>query len=134
MKQLRNKVVIVIGGSCSGKSSFTYNTFLLGKEFKTYRDLMVLTETEDYFLIGRFDTEKRRKGSDTISRVEIPLIVKQIEKLMASGKSVVVEGVRICSYNAMDYLANHFDCQLFYMKCSFQTSLQRNLKNNFTST
>lgn len=134
MKQLENKVIIVIGASCSGKSSFTYNTYVKGKDYKTIRDLMPITETDDYYLIGKFDADKRRKGSDTINRHDIPLMIEQIERLIKTGKSVVVEGVRICSYKRMDYLADNFNCQLYYMKSSFDTSLSRNLKLGFTSS
>ena len=67
-----SKVVVIIGGSHAGKSSFVRNSFVRGRTGELNRDLMPYTEFDDCILIGRYDTgEKRRDGTDSVERKQV---------------------------------------------------------------
>ena len=75
-------IYIVIGPSCSGKSTFVVNSFIKGKNAKETKDILTLCETDACFLVGKWFDSRRVKGLDRISRAQIPLIVEQVKKLI----------------------------------------------------
>lgn len=73
-------IYIVIGPSCSGKSTFVVNSFIRGENTKENKDIITYCETDTCFLIGKWFDPRRVKGLDRISRAQIPLIVDQVKK------------------------------------------------------
>lgn len=95
------RIHIVIGASCAGKSSFTRNTWIRDRDFHEYKDKVWICELEDCVLVGQYTphhTDKRRVGSDRISRKDIPLILPQVLKILnETDKDVVMEGDKVLS-------------------------------------
>ena len=50
---MNNMIYLIVGASCSGKTSFTYNSFLKGKEFTQTKDILDYCETNDTILLGK---------------------------------------------------------------------------------
>ena len=88
-------IYLIIGGSCAGKSQFVKNSFLKGKPFKEYKDLVTICETDTDFMLGKYNLDIRQTGTDRISRKDIPLFFDQIKRLYRRGKNVVCEGDKI---------------------------------------
>ena len=127
-------IYIIIGCSCSGKSTLVKNTFLNEPIIKFYKDITQVTETEHYFLIGNYQTNKRRVGTDTLERKDIKFIGEQINKLYGLGKDIIAEGTRCCTHNLMNTLLKYKDCKLIYLDTSIENSLERNVKLGYTSS
>lgn len=126
-------IYIVIGPSCSGKSTFVVNSFIKGKNAKEIKDILTLCETDTCFLIGKWFDSRRVKGLDRISRAQIPLITKQVKKLIPKNKNIVLEGDKVVSQKIFRELLNTGEkCKLFWIRCSAETSLNRNRKNGST--
>lgn len=123
-----SKVVIVIGGSHAGKSSFVRNTFVRGRVGELQRDLMPYTELDDCILIGRYDTgEKRRDGTDSVERKQVGNFAQQVLNLLPKGKPIVLEGMRCVSRPMMNkLLENNVDVGIIWIHISPEVSFQRN--------
>ena len=121
-------VVVVIGASHSGKSSFVRNTFVHGRVGELKRDLMPYTELDDCILIGRYDTgEKRRDGTDSVERKQVGNFAQQVLNLLPKGKTIVLEGMRAVSRPMMNKLLdNGVDVDIIWIHISPETSLARN--------
>lgn len=127
-------IYLIIGPSCAGKTYFTINSFCQKIE-KVYKDIVYLTETKENILFGRYDLEKRAKGTDNIARSDIPKIFDQIKKILLDkpNKNIILEGDKICSHKLFEKIKDlNIPCKLFWVKCSPQKSYERNLKNGST--
>lgn len=103
-----SKVVVVIGASHAGKSSFVRNTFVRGRVGELNRDLMPYTELDDCILIGRYDTgERRRDGTDSVERKQVGNFAQQVLNLLPKGKTIVLEGMRAVSRPMMNKLMDN---------------------------
>ena len=119
-------IYIIIGATNAGKSSLTRNTFLSGRRFWTKRDLMPITETDDCYIIGRYDTKERRVGTDTTSRTDIGLYADQVRRLIGSGKDIVLEGMRCVSRPMMNVLVHlGQEIHLIWVRATPKTSYER---------
>ena len=118
-----SKVVIVIGGSHAGKSSF-----VRGRVGELQRDLMPYTELDDCILIGRYDTgDKRRDGTDSVERKQVGNFAQQVLNLLPKGKPIVLEGMRCVSRPMMNkLLENNVDVGIIWIHISPEVSFQRN--------
>ena len=126
-------IYIVIGPSCGGKSTFVVNSFIKGQNAKETKDILTLCETDTCFLIGKWFDSRRVKGLDRISRAQIPLIIEQVKKLIPKNKDIVLEGDKVVSQKIFrELLLTGEKCKLFWIRCSAETSLNRNRKNGST--
>ena len=125
-----SKVVVVIGGSHAGKSSFVRNTFVRGRTGELQRDLMPYTELDDCILIGRYDTgERRRDGTDSVERKQVGNFAQQVLNLLPKGKPIVMEGMRCVSRPMMNkLLENNIDVGIIWIHIS-QMSAFRETKH-----
>lgn len=128
-------IYLIVGASCSGKTSFTYNSFLKGREFSQKRDVLDYCETDEAILLGKWISDTRTKGTDTINRKDIPLIGSQVEALLPLGKDIVLEGDKITSRNLFDkVLSFGVDVKLYLIDVPPEVSYERNVANNSTCT
>lgn len=129
---MKSKMVyIIIGGSRAGKTQVTINSFIKDKKIEEKRDLIPYTEVDDYFLIGKYSNEGRRKGTDLVSRQDIPKFFEQIVRLLEKGKDVVIEGDKITSDTLFNQLYEAgIECKLYFVKCSAETSIKRCREHN----
>jgi len=127
-------IYLIIGASCSGKTSFTYNSFLKDKEFINNKNILDYCETKDTILLGKWDKEGRTKGSDTISRKDISLINSWIaEMLKISNKDIVLEGDKITSRTIFNFIKDfRLPCKLYWIQVTPEVSYSRNVNNGST--
>ena len=125
-----SKVVVIIGGSHAGKSSFVRNSFVRERIGELQRDLMPYTEFDDCILIGRYDTgEKRRDGTDSVERKQVGNFAQQVLNLLPKNKTIVLEGMRAVSRPMMNkLLENGVDVGIIWIHISPETSFARNQK------
>ena len=125
-----SKVVVIIGGSHAGKSSFVRNSFVRGRAGELNRDLMPYTEFDDCILIGRYDTgEKRRDGTDSVERKQVGNFAQQVLNLLPKNKTIVLEGMRCVSRPMMNkLLENGVEVGIIWIHISPETSFARNQK------
>lgn len=122
---------LIIGPSCAGKTSFTMNKFIKNRQFKQYKDILDICELDNCFLIGKYELDRRSKGTDTINRKDIKLIKDQVTKLLNKNKDIILDGDKITSHPFFDYIKDlNTDVKLYYIKCSPETSYERNVANN----
>ena len=127
-------IYLVIGGSHAGKTSFVLNSFGRDRPCVFRKDLVGLTEYSDCILFGDYTTDKRTKGTDTITRSWLDRLFPQIEKLLPLGKDIVLEGDKIISRPLFDKIAGlGVRVQLIWVKCSLETSLRRNREFHSTA-
>lgn len=121
-------VYLIIGACRAGKSSIVTNTFVNESKIKEYRDLTWVTENDNYYILGRYLVEGRRKGTDLISRPEISLFFDQVINLnsLLPKKDIVLEGDKITSDVLFGKLKDSgIPCKLYWIQCSAETSIQR---------
>lgn len=126
-------IYLIIGPSCAGKSSFTVNTFIRDQKCREYKDLITVCENDSCFLIGKYLVDNRTKGTDRVYRKDIPKILDQVKRLIPKGKDIVLEGDKICSeplFTALEQTGE--PCKLYWIRCTPETSIARNRKNNST--
>lgn len=124
-------VYIIIGGSRAGKTQVTINSFIGNSEIIEKRDLIPYSETENYILLGKYKRTERRKGTDLVSRKDIPKFYEQILRLKDKGKDIVIEGDKITSDTLFGQLyEGKIDCKLYFVKCSAETSIRRCREHN----
>lgn len=120
-------IYIIVGGSHAGKSQLVYNTWLKGKQFKEYKDILTICETDECFVIGPYSGVERRKGTDKVARKDIPRFFDQIKRLMPKGKDIILEGDKIINKTLFNsILESEAECQLIWVKHSLETSIKRN--------
>lgn len=120
-------IYLIVGPSHAGKTSFVVNSFIKGQEIKEYKDLIPVSECDNCYLIGRYSISERTKGTDRVSRKDIPLFGEQIKRLLDKGKDIVLEGDKICSHNLFDEIKSWgVPCKLYWVKCSPEKSYERN--------
>lgn len=127
-------IYLIVGASCSGKTSFTYNSFLKGNEFSNNKNILDYCETQDTILLGKWDKEGRTKGSDTINRKDISLINSWIEEMLkTSNKDIVLEGDKIASRTIFNFIKEKgIPCKLYWIQVTPQVSYDRNVQNGST--
>ena len=131
-------VYLIVGGSCSGKTSFVKNKFLNNAKGEMKKDILPYYETENTILIGVYDGNKgRTNGTDRINRKDIPKFAEQIIKFYNENpkKDIVLEGTKIISRPLWNNLIlNNIQCKVILIYCSAETSIKRNRINNSTNT
>ena len=125
-----NTLFIVIGNSCSGKSSFVKNSFL-NCDYQEKKEILNICETDETIVLGKYNTGKRRRGTDTIARQNIKFMYDQIEKSIKI-KDVVIEGTRCINRPLMNKLIElkkeiDFNIKLIYIYCDTEIIFKRNL-------
>lgn len=128
-------VYLIIGACRAGKSSIVTNTFVNESKIKEYRDLTWVTENDNYYILGRYLVEGRRKGTDLVARPEISYFFDQINTLnsLTPKKDIVLEGDRVASDVLFSKLKESgIPCKLYWIQCSAETSIARSKEGNDT--
>ena len=118
-------IYIVIGQSGAGKTSFVRQRFLNG-DLSVVEDIVPYTTNGKICAIGKYGIGIRTEGTDTLSYDAGDRIRRQIEKLNAEGKDIVLEGDRINNRATFATIAIlKAPAKLFLVTCSIETSLRR---------
>lgn len=120
-------IYVIIGASHAGKTQFTINSFIKGKECREYKDIIVITETDSAFILGSYSATDRYKGTDKIHRKDIPKIFDQVKALCGRGKDIVIEGDKATSHPLMDQLLTLGEpIKLYLIRVDVAEMLRRN--------
>jgi len=127
-------IYIIVGASCAGKTTIVSNNFLNDDTFDEYKDIVWVSETPKYYIIGRYSIDKRTKGTDAIARQDYYKIPDQVFRLLEKGdKPVVIEGLHFCMHKFFEQIVNsNAKCKMILVECDLQTSIDRNAENGAT--
>lgn len=118
-------IIVVIGQSGSGKTTFAKNNFLRG-ELEIVPDIVPYTTNGFFFGVGKYGIGIRTEGTDTLPYNSGGRIRELVKKLHAEGRNVLLEGDRINNRATFDFLTTlAADVKLYLMTCSLETSLAR---------
>lgn len=118
-------VIVVIGQSGAGKTTFVKNNFLKG-ECQIIEDIVPYTTNGKYAVIGKYFVGRRTEGTDTLSYSAQEKIRQLVQKLVKEGKDVVMEGDRINNRATLAFLSMlKVPIKMFLISCSLETSVKR---------
>ena len=120
-------IFVVIGQSGAGKTKFVKNKFLT-PPLELIESLypVPVTRGGDVYAIGRYGIGIRCEGTDTTSRNALPKIIETVQRLVAEGKNVLLEGDRINNDVFFAALARlDVAVHLYLLSCAVTTSLAR---------
>ena len=117
---------IVIGQSGAGKTTFV-KSHLLREPYTLTEDVVPLTADADgRVALGRYGIGKRTEGTDTLPYNAKDRIKKQLSRLAAEGKTVVLEGDRINNSEIFDHVLRlGGGAKLYLVTCKLHNSMKR---------
>lgn len=124
-------IYVVIGQSGAGKTTFCRKYFLT-RELEPVNDYPVAcTKSGDIYAIGKYGIGIRTEGTDTLSYSALPKIIQTLKELIMDGhKNILMEGDRINNEKMFSFLSTlSVPVNLYLIRCSLQTSLQRLRQN-----
>ncbi len=118
-------IVVIIGQSGGGKTSFAKTQFLQG-ELKIVNDIVPYTTNGRICAVGKYGIGKRTEGTDTLPYNSGAKIRQLITKLHSEGKNILIEGDRINNRAMFEFLRKlNADVKLYLVTCSLETSINR---------
>lgn len=129
-------VIIVIGQSCSGKTTYVKNNFLNeASEFKfidkPFKITLMKKNNDQWILPGHYKGEKRCEGTDELSMGILPKLIEYIKNEKENFDILCVEGDRINNKRFFNFIKTlNVSVSLIYLKCSLEESIKRRIKNN----
>lgn len=118
-------VIIVIGQSGAGKTTFVKEKFLQGK-CEIVDDIVPYTQSEKYAVIGKYYIGRRTEGTDTLSYSAQEKIRTLLKRLVKDGKDVVLEGDRINNRATFAFISMlKVPVKMYLVTCSLETSVNR---------
>jgi len=130
------KVIIVIGQSASGKTTFVKNNFL-GDNISNIspRKFIKACVCDNVLLLGHYNIGKRCEGTDTLSYAALPKLIEYILDVFNEYEILVAEGDRVSSKKFFDFIASLGLCvDLYYFYCDISSSLKRREENGSSAS
>lgn len=129
-------IYLIVGPSCAGKTQFATNAFLENHgEIKEHKDLLTYCENNDFILIGKWLLKSKVRGTDKLSRADIPKFYEQVERLSRTGKDIVLEGDKCYSRPLCEQFAKSgMHVCVIWVRCSIETSIKRSKEIGQTAT
>lgn len=127
-------IYLIIGPSCSGKSTFIKNTWIRNSKIKEEgKQILPYTIVDDAILLGKYfyDSDTRTVGGDRVERLAWEKIVEWIKTIsnIYPQKDVVIDGFKALTYKSMEDIVRTFNnIHLILITCSRETSIIRNIK------
>ena len=121
------KIVIVIGQSASGKTTFVKKNFL-GRDYENInpQKLIKCCVSGSTILLGHYNLSKRCEGTDTLSNAALPVLMDYIPTIIDKYDILVAEGDLITSRKFLDLIEEfHIPVELYYFSTSIENSINR---------
>lgn len=125
-----SKIILVIGGSCSGKTTYVKKHFL-GSELKNIEASSPVRHciSGDTLLIGNYNIGKACEGADTIGFTQSPIAAQFICDNIDKYKTIVAEGERITKNHFWEtmkelFIAGH-EIDVYYFKVTLEEAKAR---------
>jgi predicted kinase len=125
------KIVIVIGQSASGKTTFVKKNFL-GGDYKNLnpQKLIKCCVSGSTILLGHYNLDKRCEGTDTLSNAALPVLIEWIPTVLDKYEVLIAEGDLITSrkfFDLMEVLKEEYgvSIELYYFSTTIQNSIKR---------
>lgn len=124
-----NKVVIVIGQSASGKTTFVKENYLVGGDPVVIEAPIKHTISDKTLLLGDYLANRRCVGTDTLSYSALPKIISLIEEKASSIELLVAEGDRINNRKFFEFIKSlNVPVDLYVFSCSLGESIKRRIE------
>jgi len=126
------KIILLIGQSCAGKTTYIRNNFLkdyssinfIDKPFKITE--FIKNNDEKWLLLGHHKGEKRCEGSDELSMAILPQLIEFIKENFNTYDVMIFEGDRINNEKFFKFIQSlNKPVELYILTCSLETSLKR---------
>ena len=122
-----NKIIIIIGQSASGKTTFVKKNYL-GEDYENInpQKLIKCCVSGSTLLLGHYNLDKRCEGTDTLSNAALPILIDYIPTILDKYDILVAEGDMITSRKFFDLLEEfHIPVELYYFSTSIENSMKR---------
>ena len=121
------EIILVIGQSASGKSTFVLKEFLKNNAIlidKPFKHTIVNTTC----LLGDYLADKRCVGTDTLSMAILPQLIDFIKNNINNYERLICEGDRITNPKFFNFIASlKTSVILYFFTCSLKESMERRL-------
>jgi len=125
------KIIIVIGQSASGKTTFVKSNFL-GESYENInpQKLIKCCVSGSTILLGHYNLDKRCEGTDTLSNAALPVLIDYIPTILDKYDVLVAEGDMITSRKFFDLIEvlkeeHSIPIELYYFSTTTQNSIKR---------
>lgn len=119
-------IIIVIGQSGAGKTTFVKNRFLPEPYSTEQRSVDVTKASNGLYAIGKYGIGKRTEGTDTLPYNAQERILETVKELAEEGYDVIMEGDRINNKQVLTrILSLGHPVKLYLVTCSLGTSMKR---------
>jgi len=120
-----NKIILIIGPSASGKSTYVINNYLkldaIVKE-KPFK----YTICNNICLLGDYLVNKRCIGTDTLSMAVLPKLIEFIKENKDKYDILIAEGDRISNRKFFEFISSlNIPVDLYVFNCSLEESIKR---------
>lgn len=124
------QVIIVMGQSASGKTTFVKNTFIDGEVQNIKpRKYVKACVCNNKILLGHYNIGKRCEGTDTLSYSSLPHIINFILDVFNEYDILIAEGDRVNSERFYNFIQSlRIPVKVYYLTCSLEESLKRRVK------
>ena len=125
------KIVIVIGGSAVGKTTFIKHKFLTPEHKDTApAKLIKCCDDGTTLLFGHYRDAKRCLGCDTLSMGVLPALIEYIPQVIGEYETIVFDGDRINCKRFFDFIKGlNIETELYFLSCPFEVSIKRRIES-----
>ena len=122
-----SKIVIVIGASGSGKTTYIKNKYLTPEHLDTNPEKLIKCCSDGKTLLfGHYRINQRCCGCDTLSMGILPALINFIPKIIDKYETIVFDGDRINCKRFFDFIKSlKNEVELVLLSCPLSTSLAR---------
>ncbi len=129
-----SKIIIVIGQSASGKSTFVKNNFM-GLKQELFEEPFKYTISNNICFLGDYLADKRCVGTDTLSYNIIDKLCDFVRQNYDKYTYIVAEGDRINNKKFFEAVKElNVPADLYVLSCSLKESMERLKANKSTIT
>lgn len=123
------KIIIIIGQSASGKTTYIRKNFLNGNLEFIDQPFKITIVNKGTLLLGHHRGEKRCEGSDELSMSILPKLIEFIESNINNYSTIIMEGDRITNEKFFRFVHSlNLPVDLYVTSCSLNDSIKRRIQ------